>query len=166
MTKIAPELISENVFKLIGQDWMLISAGVQGHCNPMTANWGGFGILWYKPVTFTFVRPHRYTFEFMEKYGYYTLCFFAEQYRDMLNECGSKSGREMDKIKVNNLTPAYTENGSVYFTQARLVIECRKLHSQFLDEAGFHDPKIPEAVYPKKDFHRIYIGEIVQCLVM
>jgi len=74
--EIKPDKISDNVFKLIGDDWMLITAGKLDDFNTMTASWGGMGILWHKPVVYCFVRPQRHTFQFMEKYKDFTLTFF------------------------------------------------------------------------------------------
>lgn len=93
----------------------------------------------------------------------FTLSFFAKEHRDALNFCGSHSGRDVDKVQKTGLTPAFTENGSVYFSEARMVLECAKLYSQNLDPAAFLDPKI-EKNYPQKDYHRLYIGEIIQCM--
>ena len=165
MHAVSPETLKDNVFKLISQDWMLITAGDRTKFNTMTANWAGLGYLWYQPVSFSFVRPQRYTFEFMEKSALYTLSFFPEQYREALSLCGSQSGRDVDKVQASGLTPAFTESGTPYFAEARLVLECRKLYARFLEAPGFLDPTIPADAYPDKDFHRLYIGGIVQCLV-
>jgi flavin reductase (DIM6/NTAB) family NADH-FMN oxidoreductase RutF len=165
MRNASPDTLKDNVFKLISRDWMLITAGDRTKFNTMTASWAGLGYLWDQPVSFCFVRPQRYTFEFMEKSAGYTLSFFPEQYREALSLCGSQSGRDIDKVQATGLTPAFTENGLPYFAEARLVLECRKLYARFLEEEGFHDTTIPAEVYPDKDFHRLYIGGIVQCLV-
>lgn len=165
MQKVSVETLKDNLIKLISQDWMLLAAGDRTNFNMMTANWAGLGYLWYQPVSFCFVRPQRYTFEFMEKSAGFTMSFFPEQYRDALNLCGSQSGRDIDKVKASGLTPAFTENGAPYLAEARLVLECRKLYSRSLEESGFHDPAIPAEVYAGKDFHRLYIGGIIQCLV-
>lgn len=165
MHNVSPESLTDNVFSLISQDWMLITAGDRTKFNTMTANWAGLGYLWKQPVCFSFVRPQRYTFEFMERCSLYTLSVYPEQYRDALNLCGSQSGRAIDKVQASGLTPAFTASGTPYFAEARLVLECRKLYARFLEEAGFLDPTIPGEVYPQKDFHRLYIGGIVQCLV-
>lgn len=160
---IKPETIGDNVFRLIGSDWMLITAGDKKSFNTMTASWGGLGVLWNKNVSTIFVRPQRYTHEFLERAGTYTLSFFDETYRGVLNFCGAKSGREVDKVKETGLTPAQTPGGSPCFAEARLVIECRKIYFQDLNPANFLDPKI-DANYPIRDYHRMYIGEIIACL--
>ena len=98
-------LSQEDVFRLIGKEWMLITAGNIQHFNTMTASWGGLGWLWNKPVAFIFVRPERYTYEFIESGGRITLSFLPEAFKPVLNLCGSKSGREIDKIKETGLLP-------------------------------------------------------------
>ena len=105
--EIDPQELTDNVFKLIGRDWMLITAGDERRCNTMTASWGGLGVQWNANVAVSFVRPSRYTYEFLEKGKYYTLSFFDSGYRRALQLCGSKSGRDTDKIKEAELTPVF-----------------------------------------------------------
>ncbi len=158
-----PELLTDNPFKLIGADWMLITAGTPESFNTMTASWGGLGVLWERKVAFCFIRPTRHTYGFVERTRNFTLSFFEERYRKALTFCGSHSGRDTDKIKGAGLTPE-NEGGFVYFAEARLVLACRKLYFQDLGPERFLDPKLNE-MYPQKDFHRMYIGEIVKCLI-
>jgi len=157
------KLIPDNTFKLIEDDWMLITAGDLQHYNTMTANWGGFGVLWHRKVCWCVVRPQRYTYQFMERASEFSLSFFREEYRNALDFCGSKSGREVDKAAACNLTPIETAPGIVTFAQARLVIECRKIYYQDIDSSHFLDPTI-EKVYPIQDYHRMYFGEVRRCL--
>jgi flavin reductase (DIM6/NTAB) family NADH-FMN oxidoreductase RutF len=157
-----PEVVQDNVFKLIGKDWMLITAGTRESFNTMTASWGGMGVLWDKKVCFAFVRPTRYTFEFLEKSEFYTFSFLEEQYRDTLMYCGTKSGRDVNKVIETNLTPIFG-NGTVFFAEARLVMECRKIYVQDITPDNFLVQTMNE-YYPKKDYHRIYVGEIIRCL--
>ena len=79
LRKIEPQDISQNPFKLIDDDWFLLSAGNPQSFNTMTASWGGMGILWNKPVVFCFVRPQRYTYKFMESNEFFTMSFFDRQ---------------------------------------------------------------------------------------
>ena len=160
---IKPQQISDNVFKLIGEDWMLITAGTPERFNTMTASWGGMGILWGKEICWCVIRPHRYTYQFMEASERFTLSFFDERYREALNICGTRSGRDTDKVAASGLTPAQTESGAVYFAEARLVIECKKIYIHDIDPRHFLVPEIADN-YPKKDYHRMYLGEIVRCL--
>jgi flavin reductase (DIM6/NTAB) family NADH-FMN oxidoreductase RutF len=161
--RIDPEDIRDNVFKLIDKDWMLITAGPLEAFNTMTASWGALGILWNKQIAICFVRPQRYTYRFMEENDRFTLCFFDERYREALNLCGSTSGRNTDKVKAAGLTPVQTEKGTVFFGEARLVIECRKIYYDDLKPEHFLEHGIHKN-YPLNDYHRIFIGEIIQVL--
>ncbi|MGC8780813.1 MAG: flavin reductase family protein [Anaerolineae bacterium] len=164
LIEIPPEQITDNPFRLIGHDWMLIAAGPLASFNMMTASWGALGELWSRRVAFCFVRPHRYTFQFMERATHYTLNFFDESYRHVLDFCGSHSGRDVNKAQETGLTPVAGTEGAVYFAQARLVLECRKLYAQDLAPDCFVDPTIGPRHYPQHDYHRMYVGEIVRCL--
>jgi flavin reductase (DIM6/NTAB) family NADH-FMN oxidoreductase RutF len=161
--EIKPEKMSENVFELIGQKWMLITAGDKEKYNTMTASWGGLGVLWSKNVAFCFIRPQRYTKEFVENNDIFTLSFYSECYRDALNLCGSKSGRDIDKAKATGLIPAYSDGG-VYFEQADIVLVCKKIYFQDFNPAHFLDADI-EKTYAKKDYHRMYVGDIKKILI-
>jgi len=161
--KMNPDELSINPFSLIGNDWMLITAGTVKSFNTMTASWGGLGVLWHKNVCFIFIRPQRYTFEFLDRSGTFTLCFFHEKYRDVLKYCGSKSGRDVNKVDKTGITPHKTKNGSVYFLEAEIVIECRKIYFHDIDPRNFLDPAIEEK-YTDYDYHRMFIGEIISCM--
>jgi flavin reductase (DIM6/NTAB) family NADH-FMN oxidoreductase RutF len=161
---IATEEIKENVFKLIDKDWMLVTAGNLTSFNTMTASWGGLGELWNKRVAFCFIRPQRYTYEFMEIYDDFTLSFFPEQYREALQICGKKSGRNIDKMIETGLIPYETKNNAIGFQQAKLIFECKKLYFQDIDPKNFLDEKL-NLIYPIQDYHRMYIGEITNTLV-
>ncbi len=164
-TLLQPSEISDNVFKLLDKDWMLITAGRLDHYNTMTASWGHMGIMWNLPVAMAWIRPQRYTFEFAEKYDDFTLSFFTEEHRKALQFCGSRSGRDHDKAAETGLTPLATEAGNVFFQEARLVMECRKIYSDDLKKEKFILPEVAQKNYPKNDFHRFYMGEIVNAFV-
>lgn len=161
---IQPEALTENVFDLIGNRWFLLTAGDRaGGFNPMTVSWGGLGILWGRRVATCYVRPQRYTRAFMEKCGYFTLSVYPEALRGVYDLCGSKSGRDVDKVKEAGLTPVFTPQGAVYFAEAELVFVCKKLYFADFDPANFLDPSIFDS-YPERDFHRMYVGEILALL--
>lgn len=164
LREVSPEELDESAFRLIGQDWMLITAGGLESYNTMTASWGGLGVIWNRNVCYCVIRPQRYTYQFMEKNDCFTLSFFEEKHRKALEFCGTKSGRDVDKAKETGLTPIAAANGAVYFEEARIVLECRKIYIQDIDPAGFLDPSIAEN-YPARDYHRMYIGEITKCMV-
>lgn len=151
---------NENVFKLIGKDWMLITAGNQDKCNTMTASYGSFGILFGKPVAHIYVRPERYTYEFLEKENYFTLSFFNESYRNLLQYCGKTSGRDEDKINKFNLNLQFTKENAPYFKEAKLTIICKKLFMQDLSKDFLLDSSLKKSLYDNGGEHRMYVGEI------
>ena len=161
--EVLANAIPDNAIKLIGDDWMLITAGTLDSYNTMTASWGALGVLWSKPVAFCFVRPQRHTYGFMEKHDTFSLSFFRERYRDALTLCGTKSGREVDKAKETGLNALAGSDGTVHFEQARLVLESRKLYFQDIDPSRFLDTEI-DTLYPQKGYHRMYVGEIKKVL--
>lgn len=162
--QISAEQIPGNIFRLLSQDWMLITAGNADRFNTMTASWGGLGHLYNKPVAFCFINPARYTYRFMEKEETYTLSFYTEAYRDALKYCGSHSGKDTDKIKGSGLTPIITPNGSPAFSEAWLIIECRKLVSQSFIPEALHDEALRDQ-WTGKSMHKMYIGEILNVWV-
>lgn len=161
--EITPKEITNNPFELIGDEWALVTSGSKDKFNTMTVSWGGVGIMWGKPVTFAFIRPQRYTFEFIEKNGFFTMSFFEESMRNALKFCGSKSGRDYDKVKETGLTPAFTEDGIPYFEQAKLVLVCKKMYGQFLNEESIIDSEQVSKWY-NGDYHKMYVSEIVKVL--
>ncbi len=160
--KIKVREIEDNPFSLISDDWALITAGSLDKYNMMTASWAGLGNLWNKKVCFTFIRPSRYTYEFTEKSDYFSVCFFSDEYRKVLNLCGTKSGRDMDKMKESGLT-AVVGKDTVYFEEARLVLLCKKVYYQDLIPEQFLDEHI-HTHYDGSDHHRMYVGEILEVL--
>ncbi|MDR3209200.1 MAG: flavin reductase [Oscillospiraceae bacterium] len=162
-SEIKYDEISGNIFDRVGRQWMLITGGGEARFNTMTASWGGAGILWGKPVAFCFIRPQRYTYEFVENGEFFTLSFYGEEHRAALLLCGSKSGRDLDKAREAGLTPRVSDAGAVYFGEAELALVCRKIYSDDLKPERFLSPDIA-AVYPGRDYHRMYIGEILQVL--
>lgn len=161
--KVDPKTLGENVFSLIGDKWMLITAGSRERCNTMTASWGGLGVIWGAPAATCYIRPQRYTKEFVDREEYFTLCFFGEEYRKALSLCGSKSGRDVDKVKECGFTVQTAECGAPYFDQAELVLVCRKRFAQPMDPANIPQD-VKEKWYPQQDYHTMYIGQIVEAL--
>lgn len=154
---------SEDVFQIIGHEWMLITASRGDAVNTMTASWGGLGWLWNKPVAFIFVRPERYTHDFLEASNRLTLSFFAPEHKVALQLCGSRSGRDCDKIAAAHLTPQTLDSGAVTFGEARLTLDCRQLFSTEMTEAAFLDRDVLSRWYndqPGGGLHTIYIAEI------
>jgi flavin reductase (DIM6/NTAB) family NADH-FMN oxidoreductase RutF len=157
------EEFNSKVVHLFDRQWLLLTSGdfQEKQYNAMTISWGSLGYIWGRPFVQVVVRPHRYTFEFIEHYPTFTVCAFPPEFRQMLSLLGTRSGREEDKISSAGLTPtAATCVAAPAFAQAELVFECRKIYWQDLDPAHFLAGDIDKN-YPTQDYHRMYYGEIV-----
>lgn len=161
--EIRPDRISDNFIELIGKEWMLVAAGDREKMNMMTASWGGVGYLWNRPVVFVFIRPERYTLEFVEAKKWFTLSFLGREHREAYTLCGSRSGREIDKVAATGLTPFFTAEGNPGFEQARLTLECKTLAVSEMKEGDFLEAALYERWYnaDQGNPHRVYVAEIV-----
>lgn len=163
--EISVNELNENVFNMIGQKWMLVTAAKsKQEVNTMTASWGGLGIMWGKPVAFIFIRPQRYTKEFIEASDTLSLTFFDETYRKKLSYLGSVSGRDEDKIKAAKLTVAF-EGETPYFEDAEVALITKKLYAQDMGEEFLIQKDIRNKWYPAEDWHTMYVCEIEKVLV-
>ena len=162
---LSPEAFDKSPFRLIGKDWILITAAdetKESGANAMTASWGGVGILWNKPVCTLYVRPQRYTYPLCEENDMFSVCFPPENFRDAMKLCGTKSGRDMDKVKECNMNVSECD-GVKYIVGSDVVFIVKKLYADNLEEECFTDTS-PLSNYAKKDYHRFYICEIVKIL--
>lgn len=168
------EELKINPMTMIGEEWWLITAGnkINGY-NTMTASWGHLGSIWGRPGQKTFkglptasvyVRPQRYTKEFMEREDIFTLSVFDQSYKKALAYLGSHTGREENKISTAGLTPLF-DHETTFFEEAKMVFVCRKIYHAPLLEQGFVDKSLIENNYKDRDFHEMYIGEILKILV-
>ncbi len=162
--EILIEELQFNPFTKIGKEWMLVTAGDEKSHNTMTASWGGMGVMWSKNVVSVYIRPQRYTKEFVDSNDTFTLSFFDEKYRSALTICGTKSGRTCDKEKEAGLTPYYVE-GTTAFEEAELILVCRKQYHQDMRPENFDVPENDAKCYPQKDYHTMYMAEVEKVLV-
>ena len=171
LKEISYKELNLNPMTLFGEDWLALAAGneTSGY-NAMCIAWGHMGTLWERnshanrlPTVTCFVRPQRYTKEFMDKEELFSLSHFPNSLKKSLGYIGSHSGRDGDKIKEAGLTPVFN-NGTTYFAEANLVFICRKLYQAPLIDSGFTDKELIDFNYPEKDFHEMYIGEIIKVL--
>ena len=158
-----PKQLSFNSFSAIGDQWMLITAGDKEKANTMTASWGGTGVLWNKNVVTCYVRPQRFTREFIDNNEFFSVSFLPEEYRKQLVYCGRVSGRNEDKIAGSGLTLCH-DRQAPYFEEADTVFICKKLYVGELKPEGIVYPADDAANYPEKDYHIVYIGEITEAL--
>lgn len=160
--EISAKDIKENLIECIANEWALISAGNKDGFNMMTASWGFAGELWGSDAVEVFIRPQRYTLEFVEKEEYFALSFYGDN-KAVHKICGSMSGRDVNKAELSGLAPVFADN-TVYFEQARLVLICKKQYADSIKEECFID-KDPLKWYENNDYHRFFIGKIEKVLI-
>ncbi len=162
--ELTPNDFDLNPLTDLARRWMLITAGTKENgFNTMTASWGHFGSLWGNggglPTAVIYVRPQRYTKEFLDREDYFTLSFFPEEHHKALGYLGSHSGRDSDKIAEAGLTPVFDGKG-IWFEEHQLSLVCRKLYHAPLVREGFVDTSILPSCYPNDDLHEMYIGQV------
>lgn len=154
-------------FSACSKDWFLATAGSgieDKKWNTMTCAWGGFGYLWEKPVAHIYIRPTRHTALFAEEEDVMTISFFDSDdkaMREKLKICGTISGRDFNKAEKAGLTPILLEPSVITFEEAKLALECRKLYRTEFNPDNFLAAHIILSCYPERDFHYVYICEIL-----
>ena len=161
-----PKALNANFFSLLDDRWGILTVHDKDkeNPNPMTVSWGGAGILWGEPVVTVYVRPQRYTRHLIDAEQYFSLSFLPGDKDPIATLCGSKSGRDMDKVKECGLTVLNDEKAP-YFAQSELTLICRKLYEQDMDGQFFVDKDVDARQYPTKDYHRMYIGKVESVLL-
>jgi flavin reductase (DIM6/NTAB) family NADH-FMN oxidoreductase RutF len=164
MQKVDPAALAVRPFHVLDKEWALLVAGRE-RPNPMTVSWGGLGTLWTRPVATVYVRPTRHTWGLLNEHPEFTLNVLPPLYRQALQLCGSKSGRDLDKWEAAGLVPRPSERVAVpRVVGARLSFECRVLATLDVDPARFLDAALEE-LYPAKDYHRVFLGEVLAAWV-
>lgn len=162
--EIKPEDFKINPFTTYSNKWTLITAEKEGIVNTMTASWGELGYVWGKNSIVAYIRPQRYTKEFVDSSDFFSVTVFPEKYHDKLYYLGRVSGKDGNKIEKAGLTVTY-EDGVPYFKEAELTIIGRKLYAEELKGDAFTDVELKNKVYPQKDYHTLYVGEVTKILV-
>ncbi|MCK5786442.1 MAG: flavin reductase [Candidatus Sabulitectum sp.] len=162
MREIKAEELTLKTVDLWKNQWLLLTAGTMEECNMMTVAWGSIGCMWNRPFAQIVVRPQRYTMQYLERSECFTLCAFPREYHKDLQHLGTVSGRNCNKLADTLLT--LKESSAVLspcYEEASLILECRKVYAQNMDPSCFVTD-LASKVYPEKDYHRIYFGEIVK----
>ena len=152
-----------NPFTKFDKEWALVTAGNKDHFNSMTISWGSMGTLWSKSVITIYVRPERYTDSFLKDSEYFTVSFFKAEYRNALGIMGTKSGRDIDKVKVTGLTPLFIEDNAITYKEAYETYLCKKIYTQKLNKEDF--PSDVLHIYGENGLpHNMYVGEVIKKL--
>lgn len=156
--KINIQDLNMNVFQAIGKDWMLITAGDHQKVNTMTASWGGMGVLWNHDVVTVYIRPQRYTKQFVDQQECFSLSFF-DGHKKELSVLGTLSGKDTDKINDVGFHITYLEDVPT-FEEAKLVFIVEKIYADTIQPECFLDSSLDAKNYPEKDYHTMYIAKI------
>lgn len=156
LKEFAPE-----VFRVFGTNNALLTAGDRTRSNTMTIGWCGLGRIWNEPACTVYVRPERYTYEFVEAREYFTVSVPALADHDRIQVFGTRSGRDTDKLAESGMTLDYTDAGVPYIAESEWVLVCRKLYAQDLKPECLTDD-LPLRHYQGENWHRMYIGQVVE----
>ena len=152
-----------NPFTKIGSDWGALSATDGKSVNAMTISWGGVGVMWRKNVFTAYVRDSRFTKTYLDQSDVFSVTFFEDKYKGALKYLGAVSGKDEDKIKNARLT-ANHHKGVPFIDEGNLVFICRKLSATKINPEDFSVKAIDSRWYGDKDYHTMYIGEIMEIL--
>lgn len=178
MKELSINELNINPCKMIGSEWMLVSAGKETNFNMMTASWGHIGALWGKhlygrPTVEIFIRPCRHTDTYIQKEECFSLSFFDSKYHDDLLYLGTHSGKDENKLAKTHLSSVFVD-GVPCYKEAKLTLICKKLYVGKIEKEGFIDKDIINSFYNESvdgdfannsSFHNVYIAEIIKVLV-
>ena len=162
MDKKEDEAMNVNPFTKFEKDWALLTAGTEERYNSMTIGWGSLGTVWNKDVLTVYVRPDRYTWEFLRDNEYFTVSFFPESCREALAIMGQMSGRDGDKAAAAGLMPRALPQG-ITFKEAAETFVCKKI---YMAPMAYEDvPPVAQRIYQNGiEPHWIIMGEVVDYL--
>ena len=130
--------------------------------NTMTIGWATFGVIWHKPVLMVAVRPTRYTFTLIDNTDNFTVSIPSADMSEELELCGTRSGKECDKFKEFGLSTNNARKvNSPIIKLAGVHFECRIVFKAVMDPENLVNDY--EHLYPNKDYHTLYFGEILEC---
>ena len=166
-TKVDAFDYAGHICKAMKPNGILLTTAAHGKVNTMTIGWGTIGVDWSRPVFIAYVRESRYTKEMLEANGEFTVNIPMEPIdKKILGYCGTKSGRDTDKIADMGLHLVESDVVSVPgIAELPLTLECKVLYKEEQDLS-----RIPEDIiaqyYPKGDHHHVYYGQIVNAYLI
>lgn len=157
--------LTPEIFRVFGTQNALLTAGDRSSCNTMTIGWCQLGRLWSLPACTVYVRPERYTYQFMESHDYFTVSILPASEKQTMAFCGTKSGRDVDKIRECGLTVCYGAGDAPFFDEAELVLVCKKIYAQDMDQAfvtAEAETILSHYGEGRGNWHRMYVGQVVE----
>lgn len=161
LQKLDAKTLTPAVFSVFGENHALLTAGDRAECNTMTIGWCGLGRIWQLPACTVYVRPERYTYSFLERHEFFTVCVLPARCREILDFCGTHSGRDTDKVRACSLHVQYGAMDAPFFAEANWALVCKKRYAQDLTPDCVTDPRVLRS-YQQEGWHRMYIGEVVE----
>ena len=158
---------ASHICKALKPNGILLTTAAEGKVDTMTIGWGTIGVDWSLPVFIAYVRESRYTKEMLEKNGEFTVNIpMGEVDKKILGYCGTKSGRDTDKIADMGLHLEPSEVVSVPgIKELPLTLECKVIYKEEQDLS-----RIPADIiaryYPTGDHHHVYYGQIVNAYII
>ena len=146
---------------------VLLTTKAGGKVNTMTIGWGHIGVIWGRPVFIAYVRQSRHTKAMLEENGEFTVNVpMGDLEGNILGICGTKSGRDMDKIQALGLHLEEPETISVPgIRELPLTLECKVIYKQ--DQILANIPEdIQARYYPQGDHHTVYYGQILNSYIV
>jgi len=156
-----PLKLSERILAQL-KEGAFLTVQAEESLNTMTIGWGLIGFLWQRPVFMVPVRDSRHTFTLLEKARDFTVSVPSGDKQDALTFCGTRSGRDLDKLEACRLAVRPAQHtASPILDIPGLHLECRLVYGTPLDRARLDTTLLP--LYPQSDFHTLYFGEIAAC---
>lgn len=149
-----------DIFSRYEDKWALVCAGDETGWNAMAISWGGLGTLWERPAATVYVKPIRYTWQFLQKNDKFTVIFLPESMKKAVGIMGTHSGRDGDKAALAGLTPVFLD-GCVTFAEAETTLVCRKMYTQDMKRDTMPADVIAD-YYTEEEPHTIFIGEVIE----
>jgi len=153
--------LNKTLARLTNPGLLLAATKPSGQSNVMTIGWGTVGIIWGRPIFIVLVRPSRYTYEFIEDSGAFTVNVPTEEMRPWVGFCGSRSGREVDKFAAYQMTISQGQQvAAVTIDACPMVYECKVVHHNDVIPAHL-DREVELGAYKGSNYHRLYYGQIL-----
>ena len=157
---------ANEILQAVGKG-VLMTTKAGGQMDTMTIGWGTMGIQWGKPIFIAYVRESRHTKSLVDKNPEFTINVPYGQYdKSILGFCGTKSGRDVNKIKELGLHLEEGETVSVpAIRELPLTLECKVIYKQEQVKEAIA-PDSLEKYYPAGDFHTAYYGQITAAYIV
>lgn len=159
--EVARTAYSEETMRVLRGCGCLLVSGDMEEANVMTIGWGLIGLLWSRPFFMVAVRPSRYTYQFIEKTGDFTVNVPRKGMEEIADYCGSVSGREHNKFKEKSLTLKLGKKvKSPIISECGIHYECKVAYKTKVVPSGLPQDILRDS-YPSGNYHTLYFGEIL-----